>query len=118
MNKYEQALTYSDSKVDFCYEIGVQMSPSDMVLKINPNTARFNLIRRADRQDGITFTLGRNPSINSQVVQPVDVPPTVPIPPQATPPQATSAAQHEEDKVTLIILGILLGSRELIMLTH
>ena len=34
LSNYETALTYSDSKVDFVYGINVQMSPSDMVLKI------------------------------------------------------------------------------------
>ena len=83
LNKYEQALMYSDSKVDFCYGIGVQMSLSDMVLKINPNTARYNnLIRWADRQDGITFTLGKNPSINSQVIQQIPVEKGVYVPPE------------------------------------
>ena len=83
LNKYKQALTYSDSKVDFCYGIGVQMSPSDMVLKINPNTAGYNnLIRKADRQDGITFTLGKNPSINSQVIQQIPVEKGVYVPPE------------------------------------
>ena len=59
------------------------MSPSYMVLKINPNTAGYNnFIRRAVRQDGITFTLGKNPSINSQVIQQIPVEKGVYVPPE------------------------------------
>ena len=45
------------------------MSPSDMVLKIENNTAGYNnLIRKADIQEyGIEFKLGKNVDVNKQI---------------------------------------------------
>ena len=69
LSNYEKALTYSNSKVDFVYSIDLQMSPSDMVLKIGNNTVGYNnLIRKADIQEyRIDFKLGKNESINTQI---------------------------------------------------
>jgi len=99
------------------------MSPSDMVLKIENNTAGYNnLIRKADVQEfRIQLKLGKNDDLNKQVPnippnptnytgekgvfipqsqdKPVTTPPTSSILPAATAPiSGKTAPEHEDNK--------------------
>ena len=125
IDRYEKVLQNAMSKVDFVFGFGLYMAPSDMLLRIDQNTAGYNnKIIIAEEN----LMLGLNSSINNTdpdatpeappkaliksgssntntgvLVKPQDQPQSRRSPPQS------ALEDHEDEKGAVIVGGVVLG---------
>jgi len=91
--RYQDALQYAGSQVNFAYGLGLLMSPSDMVLPIARGVAGYN--NKVLTADSVA-ELGHQPDINSEAVVAAPPPSNAVVPAddfaeKINPPQASSA---------------------------
>ena len=133
ISKYQNVLRYARSKVNFAYGLGLYMSPSDMILQIGTIADYNNKIVVATSSQ----TLGLNGDINIKPVAPISQPETLqgtttkkslpePIkkskPKLENKPISTTSLyekqehqEHEENKTSLIVGGIVVGLTALLI---
>ena len=129
IDRYEKVLQNAMSKVDFVFGFGLYMSPSDMLLRIDQNTAGYNnkiIIAEEDLMLGLNSSINdtnpeatpeaphKAPEKSDSFASGVLVKPHEP--PSASRPDinpgnksTASLEDHEDEKVAVIVVGVALG---------